>query len=155
MIDILAEFKKALSSLDSLYTRMIVLVNYPDAVKQEILNSYSDTALLNLNYQLSSRLLEYSQKQQALKVPEIISELLEAMPAVAFIHKLDILFDPLLKTDPLTLFRSISRNRSIIIFWEGSLKDDRLYYAQPPYPEYKSYPVQDFIAIAYEAQNHF
>jgi len=120
-----------------------------------MLESRRDIKPLNLNLELSYRLLEYSIKQRPLKVAEIMEELMEARPSPVFIDKLDILFELTLRTDPLALLKSLSRNKTIIAFWSGSLKDSKLYYSEPGYPEYKSYPVEDFVAIDSKPQECF
>jgi hypothetical protein len=108
-----------------------------------------------LNLELSARLLEYSIKQRPLKVAEIMADLIEALPSPVVFDKLDILFDPSLQTDPLALLQSLSKSKTIIAFLSGSLKDNKLYYAEPGYPEYRSYPVQDFVAINAKPQESF
>ena len=84
-----------------------------------------------------------------------MEDLMEARPAPIVLDKLDILFDPSLQTDPLVLLKSLSRNKTIIAVWSGSLKDSKLYYSEPGYPEYKSYPVEDFVAIDAKPQECF
>ena len=158
MTEILDKLKSALQSIESQYHRLIILVNCEDSSQQEILGLMKeelDVKPVNLNLELSSRLLEYSIKQRPLKVAEIMADLIEALPAPVLLDKLDILFEPSLQTDPLALLQSLSRSKTIIAFWSGSLKDNKLYYAEPGYPEYRSYPVQDFVAIDAKPQESF
>lgn len=150
MTDILDELKSALQSVELRYHRLIILVNCEEIGKQDVLGALKsdrEARPLNLNLELSSRLLEYSIKQRPLKVAELMSDLIESLPSPVLLDKLDILFDPLLQTDPLALLQSLSRTKTIIAFWNGNLIDNKLYYAEPRYPEYRSYPVQDFVAI--------
>ena len=158
MNEILDKLTTALQSIDSQYHRLIILVNCDDSSKQEIrdiLKEDHEVIPVNLNLELSSRLLEYSIKQRPLKVAEIMTDLIEALPSPVVFDKLDILFDPSLQTDPLALLQSLSRSKTIIAFWSGSLKDNKLFYAEPGYPEYRSYPVQDFVAIDAKPQESF
>ena len=158
MTEILNKLKSILQSIDSQYHRLIILVNCEEDCKQNVLcmlKSDSESIPLNLNLELSSRLLEYSIKQRPLKVTEITTEIIEHLPSPIVLDKLDILFDPSLQTDPLALLQSLSRSKTIIAFWSGSLKDNKLYYAEPGYPEYRSYPVQDFVAIDAKPQESF
>lgn len=148
----------ALQSIDSQYHRLIILVNCDDSSKQEIrdiLKEDHEVIPVNLNLELSTRLLEYSIKQRPLKVAELTADLIEALPAPIVLAKLDILFDPSLQTDPLALLQSLSRSKTIIAFWSGNLKDNKLFYAEPGHPEYRSYPVQDFVAIDAKPQESF
>ncbi|MFA5665616.1 MAG: BREX-3 system P-loop-containing protein BrxF [Candidatus Cloacimonadaceae bacterium] len=158
MTEILDKLRISIESIETQYHRLIILVNSEEAGKQDILDmlkSNFGVTLINLNLELSSRLLEYSIKQRPLKVTEITTEIIEHLSSPVLLDKLDILFDPSLQTDPLALLQSLSRSKTIIAFWSGSLKDNKLYYAEPGYPEYRSYPVQDFVAIDAKPQESF
>lgn len=158
MTGIIDKLRSAIESIEAQYHRLIILVNCEDAGIQNVLsmvNSDRGIKPLNLNLELSSRLLEFSIKQRPLKVAEIMADLIEALPSPVLLDKLDILFEPSLQTDPLALLQSLSRSKTIIAFWSGSLKDKKLYYAEPGYPEYRSYHVQDFVAIDTKPQESF
>lgn len=158
MTEILDKLRISIESIETQYHRLIILVNCDDSSKQEIMDILKedrDVRPVNLNLELSARLLEYSIKQRPLKVAEIMADLIEALPSPVVFDKLDILFDPSLQTDPLALLQSLSRSKTIIAFWSGSLKDNKLSYAEPGYPEYRSYPVQDFVAINAKPQESF
>ena len=158
MIEILEKLTTALQSIESQYHRLIILVNCEDSSKHEILcvmKEDHEVKPVNLNLELSSRLLEYSIKQRPLKVTEITAEIIEPLVTPVLVDKLDILFDPYLQTDPLALLKLLSRSKAIIAFWNGSFIDNKLYYAEPGYPEYKSYPVDDFVAIDAKPQDSF
>ena len=158
MTEILDKLRSAIESIDMQYHRLIILLNCEDSSKHEylcLMKEDHEVKPVNLNLELSSRLLEYSIKQRPLKVAEIMADLIEALPSPVVLDKLDILFDPSLQTDPLALLKSLSRSKTIIAFWSGSLKDNKLYYAEPGYPEYRSYSVQDFVAIDAKPQESF
>ncbi len=158
MTEILDKIKTSLHSIESQYHRLIILVNCEESSKQEIMDFLKEdykVKPVNLNLELSARLLEYSIKQRPLKVAELTADLIEALPAPIVLAKLDILFDPSLQTDPLALLQSLSRSKTIIAFWSGNLKDNKLSYAEPGYPEYRSYPVLDFVAIDAKPQESF
>jgi len=157
MTDILEKFKTALQSIGDQYHRLIILVNCEERGKQEIvrlLKEDRNAESLNLNLELATRLLEYSIKQRPLKITEIMEDLIGGVSAFTLLDRIDILFEPSLKIDTLSLLLSLSRNKTIVAFWNGSLKENRLYYAEPGYPEYKSYPVHDFVAIDAQPQEN-
>ena len=117
MTEILDKLDTSLQSIDSQYHRLIILVNCEDSSKQDILGLMKENhevKPVNLNLELSARLLEYSIKQRPLKVAEIMADLIEALPSPVVFDKLDILFDPSLQTDPLALLQSLSRSKTII-----------------------------------------
>ena len=158
MTEIIDNLRSAIESIEAQYHRLIILVNCEDAGKQDVLDmlEYSrEVKPINLNLELSCRLLEFSIKQRPLKVAEIMTEIEEPLSSPVLLDKLDILFEPSLQTDPLVLFKSLSRNKTIIAFWSGSLNDNKLYYSEPGYPEYKSYLVEDFVAIDAKPQECF
>ncbi len=158
MTGIIDKLRSAIESIEAQYHRLIILVNCEDAGIQNVLsmvNSDRGIKPLNLNLELSSRLLEFSIKQRPLKVTEIMTEIVEPLSSPVILDKLDILFEPSLQTDPLALLKSLSRNKTIIAFWTGTMKDNKLYYADPGYPEYKSYPIEDFVAIDAKPQECF
>ena len=158
MTQTIENLRSVLESIEAQYHRLIMLVNCNEADKQNVLNMVNtarETKPLNLNLELSSRLLEFSIRQRPLKVAEIMEDLLKDMPSPVLIDKIDILFDPSLQTDPLALLKSLSKRKTIIVFWWGSLQINKLYYAESGYPEYKSYPVDDFVAIAIKPQEYF
>lgn len=158
MTDILDKLRSVIESIETQYHRLIILINCEGASKPDVLGmlkSNPGVTPLNLNLELSSRLLEFSIKQRPLKVAEITAEMIEALPDPVLLDKLDILFEPSLQTDPMALLQSLSRSKTIIAFWSGNLKDNKLYYAEPGYPEYRSYPVQDFVAIDTKPQESF
>ena len=158
MTEILDKINTSLHSIESQYHRLIILVNCEEAGKQDVLDKLAsgrDIKQINLNLELSSRLLEFSIKQRPLKVTEIMTEIVEPLSSPVILDKLDILFEPSLQTDPLALLKSLSRNKTIIAFWTGTMKDNKLYYADPGYPEYKSYPIEDFVAIDAKPQECF
>ena len=158
MTNVLDCLKTALMSIESQYYRLIILVNCKGINKQNVLStleSGGETKLINLNLELSSKLLEYSIKQRPLKVAERVSDIIYSFPSTVLLDNIDILFEPSLKTDPLALLKSLSTNKSIIAFWNGALKDKKLYYAEPGFPEYISYPVREFVAIYAQPQDNF
>ncbi len=155
MTEILDKLSAALQSIESQYHRLIFLVNCENEQKLEIMRHLGRDETVNVSLGLSASLIEYSIKQRPLKVAEIMTNLVNESPSPVLLDKLDILFDPSLQTDPLAMLQSLSKGKIIIAFWDGNFKDNKLYYAEPGYPEYKSYPVKDFAAIDAKPQESF
>ena len=61
------------------------------------------------------------------------------------------LFDVALKQDPLRLLQGLSRNRTVVATWSGSIEDGHLVYAGPHHPEYRRYAVGDLLVANTEA----
>ena len=61
-------------------------------------------------------------------------------PGPVLCTDIDILFDPLLKLNPLQLFLSCSRRTTLVIAWPGSYHDHTLAYAVPEHAHYRIWP---------------
>lgn len=59
----------------------------------------------------------------------------------------EILFDITLRQNPLQLLKNLSRNRTVVAAWNGSVENGYLTYAAPRHPEYRRYQMQDFLMI--------
>jgi hypothetical protein len=118
-------------------------------------------------------MLELTERQRALQVPRLLDELaLQAGGETILLDNLEILFEVALKQDPLRLLQGLSRNRTVVAGWNGSIETvspgvkwdllntpqgrqpgmatikGYLTYAVPGHPEYRKYPVRDFLVVA-------
>jgi hypothetical protein len=55
----------------------------------------------------------------------------------------DLLFDPTLEIDPLTLFRQVARLVRIIVLWPGDYSANTLSYAIPEHHHYRTWKISD------------
>ena len=91
--------------------------------------------LINVNLELSRRMLDLTERQRALQLPRLLGEVVnETEGDVALLDNIEILFDVALKQDPLRLLLGLSRNKTIIASWNGSIDKDYLTYAVPGHP---------------------
>jgi hypothetical protein len=104
--------------------------------------------LLNLGLTLSRQLLSLTIRQRKLKVADMIADLLDEqdVPRLA-VDNTEIIFDPVLKLNPLGLLKNISRSRLLIWSWNGELDGNHLVFAYPGHPEYQRLPAEEFIVI--------
>ena len=58
---------------------------------------------------------------------------------LVLLDNIEILFDAALKQDPLRLLQGVSRNRTIVAAWNGTLENRYLTYASPEHPEHRRY----------------
>ena len=61
----------------------------------------------------------------------------EKAPGPVLCADTDILFEPSLQLDPLTIFRQISRIVPVIVFWAGKYENGVLSYAVPEHQHYR------------------
>mgnify|MGYP000962589581 CR=1 FL=1 len=134
-----------------LYHRLVLVVAPAGAGKTKALQVLSErlgAPLINVNLELSRRMLELSERQRALLLRRLLSETVNAVQAdVILLDNIEILFDVSLKQEPLPLLQGLSRNRTVIAAWNGSTDNEHLVYAAPGHPEYKRYPKGDFLAV--------
>lgn len=130
-----------------LYFRLVLAVGPVGTGKSALLRTLKDSTdapLLNVNLQLSRRLLELNERSRILRLPRILDDLVEAEARGAdtvLLDNTELLFDAGLQQDPLRLLQNLSRHRTIVAAWLGSVRNGVLTYAEPSHPEYRSYPL--------------
>jgi len=139
------------------YYRLVLVVAASGEGKTEALREVSkqmEVPLLNINLEISRLLLDLTEKQRAIQLPRHLGDLLDGTESqVVLLDNTEILFDPSLKQDPLSLLQNVSRNRTVVATWNGTLKDEYLVYAEPGHPEYRRYPIRDFLLVSMEITN--
>lgn len=138
-----------------LYNRLVMLVAPAGAGKTAALQDvYARTSapLVNVNIELSRRMLDLTERQRALQLPRLLAEIVGASAAdVVLLDNVEVLFDVSLKQDPLRLLQGLSRNKTVVAAWSGSIDGEHMVYATPDHPEYKRYPLRDFLVVNPEA----
>ena len=134
-----------------LYHQLIILAapaaSGKTAALQEI-QRRTGAALVNVNLQLSQRMLDLTERQRALQISRLLSEIVSASATdMILLDNTEILFDVPLKQDPLRLLKGLSRSKTVIAAWSGYIEGDHLVYAAPDHPEYKRYPTGDFLVV--------
>jgi hypothetical protein len=104
--------------------------------------------LVNVNFELSERLLELTSKQRALRVPRMLGEIVEGHPGeVVLLDNTEILFSTELQQDPLRLLQGLGRNRTVVATWSGEMDDENLVYAAPGHPEHRRCPRSQVLVV--------
>lgn len=140
----------SLQAAEGLYHRLVLLVGETGSGKTAVLREVAQklgVPVLNINLELSERLLEMTAKQRALQLPRLIEQITEKGHSTVVLDNLEILFDKNLKQDPLRLLQGISRNRCVIASWNGSADGEKLTYAVPGHPEYRNYELSDTLLV--------
>lgn len=146
---------KRIGQATELYHRLIVLVAPAGAGKTAALQDVherTEAPLINVNLELSRRLLDLTERQRALQLPRLLAEIVGASAAdVVLLDNIEVLFDVSLKQDPLRLLQGLSRNKTVVAAWSGTIDGEHMVYATPDHPEYKRYPLRDFLVVNPEA----
>jgi hypothetical protein len=138
-----------------LYHRLVMLVAPAGAGKTAALQDVHERTmvpLVNVNLELSRCMLDLTERQRALQLPRLLAEIVGASAAdVVLLDNVEVLFDVSLKQDPLRLLQGLSRNKTVVAAWSGSIDGEHMVYATPDHPEYKRYPLRDFLVVNPEA----
>jgi len=101
-------------------------------------------------------MVEMTAKLRTLQLPKILEDLVNKKDGKTIaIDNIEILFDVNLQQDPLRLLQKISRNKNIIVSWNGIVNNGKLMYAVPGHPEYRNYDKSDLFIIPMQKQNNF
>jgi hypothetical protein len=134
-----------------LYHRLVILIAPAGAGKTAALQDVHERTsapLVNVNLELSRRMLDLTERQRALQLPRLLSEIVMAPTAeVILLDNVEVLFDVSLKQDPLRLLQGLSRNKTVVAAWSGAIDGEHMLYATPDHPEYKRYPLRDFLVV--------
>lgn len=133
------------------FYRLVLLVgpigSGKTALLRELAKRYA-CPKLNVNLELSQRLLDLPRSRRARQVDRMFRELIVSSNGdPVLLDNLEILFDPSLHLDPVRLLHSVSRNQTVVASWNGILRDGMLTYAEPDHPEYRSYRDADAVFV--------
>lgn len=151
------EIVEKLVSADSLYHRLVLIVGPPGAGKTLALQEVARTVrvpVINVNLELARRMLDLTERQCTLQVQRLLEHIVaESERDAILLDNLEILFDIALRQDPLRLVQGLSRSRTVVATWNGSIENDYLFYATPQHPEYRRYEVAGFLVVRTEADD--
>ena len=137
--------EKVLARIDgarALYHRLILVVASSGSGKTEVLQEVAETTgarLVNVNLELSRRMLDLTGRERALRLPDQLDEIVGRNEPLVLLGNIELLFDASFEQDPLRLLQGVSRNRTIVAAWSGTLENDYLSYAAPEHTEYRRY----------------
>ena len=145
------KLEQAIQQAASQYFRLVVLAGAPGSGKTVALQSIAQKIgceLLNVNLELSKRMLELTRTQRSRQVERLLKEVIATAPGeVVLLDNLEILFDTSLAVEPLRLLQQSSRNRTIVAAWNGSYQDGTLSYAEPGHPEFAQFKQAEVVVI--------
>ncbi len=134
-----------------LYHRLILIVGPSDTGKTAALQAVAELTgfrYVNINLELSRQLLDLTTRQRALQTARLLDGILAQDGSnTVLLDNTEVLFDVSLKQDPLRLLQSLSRNRTIVATWNGSLQNNYLIYGEPDHPEYKRYSASGIVIV--------
>lgn len=142
MDSLLVQLGEKMDQARSQHHRLIFLL-YTEEKKQQLIELLKQLEVVHMNFSLllSERLKEYPVNKRPIKVGRIVSEIVHQTDSETLcFDQIELIFHPDLQQDPLRLFESVSRNKTIFICWPGEYDGNALSYAQPGHPEYMKIP---------------
>jgi non-ribosomal peptide synthetase component F len=135
-----------------LYHRLILVVAPSGMGKTKVLQGIAKRTRvrsLNVNLELSRRLLEFTERQRALQVSRVLSDIVgKDDEQIVLLDNTEVLFDVSLKQDPLRCLQGLSRHKTVVAAWNGTIEHGYLIYAAPDHPEYRRYPATDLLVVS-------
>ncbi len=143
--------RERLAGISDLYSRLVLVVGPSGSGKTAVLRALGEAEnapVLPVGAQVAQRLLELTERQRVLQLPTILEDAVAGLPLeMTLLDNTEVLFSPVLKQDPLRLLQRISRNRTIVASWLGSVSGGHLTYAAPDHPEFRRYPTEDLLVV--------
>ena len=143
-----------INQAQTLYNRLVVVVGPAGLGKTRVLREVHERTgapVVNVNLELSRRMLDLTERLQVSRMVDLLRAIVNAQAGeVVLLDNTEMLFDPAFKQDPLRLLENLSRDRTLVVAWNGRMIDGRLTYAAPDHPEYRRYVVHGFLFVEME-----
>ena len=144
-----------LEHAEGLYHRLILVVGESGSGKTVALRALAEglgVPVINIGIELSRRLLDLTESLRPIRAAPLLERIVAGTEGdVVLLDNIELLFDADLRQDPLRVLQRLSRRRTVVAAWNGSMEDRHVLYAVPGHPEYRRYPVDGVLAVVAEA----
>ena len=107
--------------------------------------------LVNVNLELSRRMLELTARLRVLRLPDLLREIAGgASGRIVLLDNIEILFDAGRQHDPLLLLQGLSRGKTVVAAWNGAAAAGFLTYAAPGHAERRRYALRGLTIVGPE-----
>ncbi|MGO8793023.1 MAG: BREX-3 system P-loop-containing protein BrxF [Terriglobia bacterium] len=145
------QIRQRLSGIADNYNRLVLVVGPSGSGRTEALCALANAEkvpVLNVGADISRRLLDLTERQRVLQLPKLLEEAVAGLPGnLMILDNTEVLFNPVLKQDPLRLLQGLSRDRTVVASWLGDVDGGHLTYAVPGHPEFRRYPSEDLLVV--------
>jgi ABC-type uncharacterized transport system ATPase component len=149
--DATTKLERAIEQAASQYYRLVIVAGVRGSGKTGTLQAVAQQhgyPYLNVNLELSKRLLELTRSQRSRQVERLFKEVIASVSGdVVLLDNLEVLFDPALEIEALRLLQVSSRNRTVVASWNGTCKDGTLIYAEPGHPEFVQFKQTEAVVV--------
>lgn len=151
----LARLDRLIDEIAAMHSKLILLVGRSGCGKTALMAELANrrgAKVMNVGAALGKRLAALPQRQRALQAFVALRELADehASGDLLLLDNIELLFDQMLKLDPLDLLKRHARALRVVAVWPGELRDGRLSYAEIGHPEYQDYDLDGVVPFAIE-----
>ena len=148
---LLEELDKAVQSVEK-QTHKLAVIDRETAV--EAIQQSDRFQLVNVSKALATALIPLRGNVRSRQLEKSLERLVNDSDKTVVLDRIELLFEPSLKTLPLQLLKKLSRSTVLIVLWPGSINNRQLTYAQPMHAEYQSYSSDDLNDVLVIAPDH-
>ena len=145
------QIRQRLSGIADIYNRLVLLVGPSGSGRTDALRALAETEkapVFNVGAEISRRLLDLTERQRVLQLPKLLEEAVARLSGnITLLDNTEVLFNPVLKHDPLRLLQGLSRDRTLVASWLGDVDSGHLTYAVPEHPEFRRYPAAGLLVV--------
>lgn len=153
---IVEQIRQQLLAVSEIYNRLVLVVGLAGSGKTASLRGFAALGphpMINVGAELSRMLLDLTERQRILQLPKLLDEIISLYSdELLILDNTELLYTTGLQQDPLRLLQSLSRNRTIVASWFGTIDGQNLTHAVPNHPEFQRYPIRDLLLVAANAQ---
>lgn len=146
------QLRGQLEGVSALYNRLLLVVGTAGSGKTAALRRFAELescSMIDVGMKLSPLLLDLTERQRILQLPKLLEEIVSrAGGQLVALDNTEVLFSVVLQQDPLRLLQGLSRNRTIVASWFGTIDGHDLTHAVPNHPEFRKYPIHDLLIVA-------
>ena len=122
------------------YNRLIIICG---PGKEKLMKQYLDKYYIenvNISLELGKKLINIPNTKRNIHIHKCLTEIIHKVNYdVMWINRMQLLFHPELRFDPIQFFQNTSRNTTIILSWDGVYNNNKLIYAEPGHHEYSTF----------------
>ena len=99
---------------------------------------------ISLNNELANKLLAIKESKRALKMQDLIYEIVKSHGENIIVRDIDIVFNPAYKIDVLKMFETLYKSIKFSLIWPGTYNECFLIYAEEGYKDYRKYDINNY-----------
>lgn len=150
----LKEILKLLSIAETRYYQILMVWGGTWQARTQLLKLCAEAKssyYVSLGLPLSEALLDTPDERRALTVPDHFETIISASHGQGVeLDRIEILFQPGLKTDPIALVKRFAAHELFLVSWPGNVNNDLFTYADRQHAEFYQKPVSDVLHYSLE-----